>query len=173
MKRISIQGANMRDPFLNPFPSSDTARHSIWEMLVSRDIDAFLAADWSMVADDFVEEGFIGIDGRRETNPDNWRLNFPSLAAYRDEWLRQAEDFAGQSFAEDPRTAIFTTTTLEDIEINGDQALARKKFDGSLKKTDGSVDILKWQTVYYCRLHQGRWKIAGFTGYLPNPMGPA
>ncbi|MEI2298368.1 hypothetical protein [Ensifer sp. MJa1] len=163
----------MRDPFLNPFPSSDTARHSIWEMLVSRDITAFLAADWSMVAGDFVEDGFIGIDGRREQNPDNWRLTFPSLGAYRDEWLRQAKDFATQSFAEDPRTAIFTTTTLEDIEINGDQALARKKFDGSLKKMDGSVDILKWQTVYYCRLHEGRWKIAGFTGYLPNPMGPA
>jgi hypothetical protein len=173
MKRISIQGANMRDPFLNPFPSSDTARHSIWEMLVSRDITAFLAADWSMVAGDFVENGFIGIDGRRETNPDNWRLTFPSLAAYREEWLRQANDFATQSFAEDPRNAIFTTTTLEDIEINGDQALARKKFDGSLNKSDGSVDILKWQTVYYCRLHEGRWKIAGFTGYLPNPMGPA
>ncbi|OKP75558.1 hypothetical protein BTE77_19210 [Ensifer adhaerens] len=163
----------MRDPFLNPFPSSDAARHSIWEMLVSRDITAFLAADWSMVADDFVGESFIGIDGRRETNPDNWRLTFPSLAAYREEWLRQAQDFATQSFAEDPRTAIFTTTTLEDIEINGDQALARKKFDGSLKKTDGSVDIVKWQTVYYCRLHEGRWKIAGFTGYLPNPMGAA
>ena len=115
MKRISIQGANMRDPFLNPFPSSDTARHSIWEMLVSRDITAFLAADWSMVAGDFVENGFIGIDGRRETNPDNWRLTFPSLAAYREEGLRQANDFATQSFAEDPRNAIFTTTTLEDI----------------------------------------------------------
>lgn len=163
----------MRDPFVNPFPSSDTARHSIWEMLVSRDITAFLAADWSMVAGDFVEESFIGIDGRHDANPDNWRLTFPSLAAYRDEWLRQAKDFATQSFAEDPRAAIFTTTTLEDIEINGDQALARKKFDGSLKKTDGSVDTLKWQTVYYCRLHQGRWKIAGFTGYLPNPMGAA
>lgn len=163
----------MRDPFVNPFPSSDTARHSIWEMLVSRDIAAFLAADWSMVAGDFVEESFIGIDGRHDANPDNWRLTFPSLAAYRDEWLRQAKDFATQSFAEDPRAAIFTTTTLEDIEINGDQALARKKFDGSLKKTDGSVDTLKWQTVYYCRLHQGRWKIAGFTGYLPNPMGAA
>jgi hypothetical protein len=173
MKRISIQGENMRDPFLNPFPSSDVARHSIWEMLVSRDITAFLAADWSMVSGDFVEEGFIGIDGRRETNPDNWRLTFPSLAAYRDEWLRQANDFAKESFAEDPRNAIFTTTTLEDIEINGDQALARKKFDGSLKKSDGSVDVLKWQTVYYCRFHQGRWKIAGFTGYLPNPMGAA
>ncbi len=163
----------MRDPFRNPFPTSDVARHAIWQMLVERDIDAFLTADWSKVAGDFVEEGFIGIDGKREASPDKWRLAFPSLAAYRDEWLRQAEDFAGQSFAEDPRNAIFTTTTLEDIEIEGDMALARKKFDGSLTKSDGSIDLLKWQTLYYCRLHEGRWKICGFTGYLPNPMGGA
>lgn len=161
----------MRDPFHNPFPAADTARHSIWEMLVTRDIDAFLAADWSMVAGDFIEEGFIGIDGRAETNPDEWRLAFPSLAAYRDEWLRQARDFAGESFAEDPRAAIFKTTRLEDIEINGERALARKKFDGGLRKSDGTFVAMKWQTVYYCRLQEGRWKICGFTGYLPNPMG--
>lgn len=161
----------MRDPFRNPFPTSDSAQHAIWEMLVTRDIDAFLSADWPMVAGDFIADGFIGIDGRRETNPDRWRLAFPSLAAYRDEWLRQARDFAGQAFGEDPRAAIFSTTTLEDIEINGDLALARKKFHGGIKKADGQFDVMKWQTVYYCRLHEGRWKICGFTGYLPNPMG--
>lgn len=163
----------MRDPFRNPFPASDASRQAIWKMLVERDIDAFLAADWSKVAGDFIEDGFIGIDGRREASPDKWRLAFPSLSAYREEWLRQARDFAGQSFAEDTRKAIFTTTTLEDIEIEGDLALARKKFDGSLTKSDGTVDILKWQTLYYCRHHEGRWKISGFTGYLPNPMGAA
>ncbi|MGR9557556.1 hypothetical protein ACU8MG_31095 (plasmid) [Rhizobium leguminosarum] len=160
----------MRDPFKNPFPS-DSARHAIWEMLVPRDIDAFLAADWSMVAGDFVEEGFIGIDGRKEVSPDKWRLAFPTLSAYRQEWLRQAQDFAQQSFAEDARTAIFTTTTLQDIEIEGDMALVRKKFDGGISKPDGTRDVMQWQTLYYCRLHQGRWKISGFTGYLPNPMG--
>ncbi|TBA35021.1 hypothetical protein [Rhizobium ruizarguesonis] len=160
----------MRDPFKNPFPS-DSAGHAIWEMLVSRDIDAFLAADWSMVEHDFVEEGFIGIDGRKEVSPDKWRLAFPTLSAYRQEWLRQAEDFAKQSFAEDARTAIFTTTTLEDIEIEGDMALVRKKFDGGISKPDGTRDVMQWQTLYYCRLHEGRWKISGFTGYLPNPMG--
>lgn len=163
----------MRDPFRNPFPASDASRHAIWQMLVERDIDAFLAADWSRVASDFVEDGFIGIDGRREVSPDKWRLAFPSLSAYREEWLRQARDFAGQSFAEDTRKAIFTTTVLEDIEIGGDLALARKKFDGSLRRSDGTIDILKWQTLYYCRRHEGRWKISGFTGYLPNPMGTA
>ncbi|NWJ23363.1 hypothetical protein [Rhizobium sp. RM] len=160
----------MRDPFKNPFPETDFARHSIWEMLVTRDIDAFLAADWDKVADDFVEDGFLGINANRETNPDNWRLSFPSLVAYRDEWLRQAQDFQKEKFAEDPRTAIFTTTTLEEIEVEGETALVRKKFDGGLRKADGSFDTMKWQTLYYCRLHKGRWKISGFTGYMPNPM---
>ncbi|TDW20926.1 hypothetical protein EV128_12389 [Rhizobium azibense] len=161
----------MRDPFKNPFPSSDTARHSIWEMLVPRDIDAFLAADWSMVENDFVEDGFIGIDGRKQVSPDKWRLAFPTLAAYRDEWLRQAKGFGKERLAEDARTAIFSTTTLESIEIEGDMALVRKKFDGGIAKADGSRDVMQWQTLYYCRLHEGRWKICGFTGYLPNPMG--
>lgn len=161
----------MRDPYLNPFPPEDSARHQIWEMLVPRDIDAFLAADWSMVSSDFVEDGFMGIDGRKETNPDRWHLAFPTLAAYRDEWLRQAQDFSKLAFAEDPRAAIFATTTLEVIDIEGDKALVRKKFDGGITRADGVRDIMAWQTLYYCRLHEGRWKISGFTGYLPNPMG--
>jgi len=160
----------MRDPFQNPFAETDSARHSIWEMLVTRDIDAFLAADWSRVADDFVEDGFLGINASRDANPDNWRLSFPSLAAYRDEWLRQAKDFQTPQFAEDPRHAIFTTTTLEEIEVEGETALVRKKFDGGIRRADGGFDVMKWQTLYYCRLHEGRWKISGFTGYMPNPM---
>lgn len=161
----------MRDPFKNPFPATDLARHSIWEMLVSRDIDAFLAADWAMVVDDFVEDGFLGISGNRNPDPDQWTLAFPNLAAYRDEWLKQARDFQAGSYGEDPRTAIFFTTTLEEIDVNGETALVRKKFDGGIKKADGTLDVMRWQTLYYCRLHEGRWKIAGFTGYLPNPMG--
>lgn len=161
----------MRDPFRNPFPASDAARHEIWEMLVARDIDAFLAADWSMVADDFIEEGFLGVSGNRKPDPDAWSLAYPTLAAYRDDWLAQAKAFAGEEYGEDPRGAIFSTTTLEEIEIAGEAALVRKKFDGGILKKNGSRDVMQWQTLYYCRRHQGRWKISGFTGYLPNPMG--
>jgi hypothetical protein len=161
----------MRDPFRNPFPESDTARRAIWEMLVPRDIDAYLAADWSMVTGDFIEDGFLGISGNKNSNPDNWTLAFPTLASYRDEWLRQARDGLSAAYGEDPRAAIFRTTTLEEIDIVGETALVRKKFDGGIRKADGGFDVMAWQTLYYCRLHQGRWKIAGFTGYLPNPMG--
>ncbi|MCD1636634.1 hypothetical protein K7H91_23025 [Martelella mediterranea] len=158
----------MRDPFANPF--SDQDRRAIWEMLMPRDIDAFLAADWSMVADDFVTVGFFALDAGRQRNPDDWRLGFPDLDHYRDEWLRQAQDFAKGQYADDPRTAIFNATRLEEIEISGDSALVRKKFDGGIKRADGGFDGMNWQTLYYCRREDGSWKIAGFTGYLPHPF---
>ena len=156
--------------YSNPFPN-DPDRHAIWEMLVKRDIIAFVAADWSQVANDFVEEHFMGIDGRRLSNPDGWRISFPSLDAYRDEWLRQAKDFQQTEWADDPEQAFLDATTLRDIEIKGNKALLHKKFDGTIRKKDGEVVSLNWQTLYRCVKVEGEWKIAGFTGYLPHPMG--
>ncbi|PJE28814.1 hypothetical protein SAMN06297129_1341 [Pseudooceanicola antarcticus] len=159
--------APLRDPFKNPFPESDTARRAIWEMLVPRDITAYLAADWSIVADDFVEANFTGMNGNRDENPQNWSLSFASLEAYRNEWLRQAKEGQGTEYAEDARTAIFTATKLEEIEIDGSAALVRKKFDGRIQRKDGGEDRLLWQTLYICRETADGWKIAGFVGYLP------
>ena len=62
----------------------------------------------------------------------------------------------------------FAATRLEEIEMDGDAALVRKKFDGHLAKSDGSFDRMNWQTLYICRREGGRWKIAGFVGYLPH-----
>jgi hypothetical protein len=157
----------------NPFSGNDTDRAAIWEMLVKRDITAFLAADWAMVADDFITDGFMGIDGKKLANPDDWRISFPTLLAYRTEWLRQAAATQAMKFAEDPRRAIFRATSLKQIEISGDRAVVHKKFDGAIAKADGGSERLLWQTLYFCRRHEGRWKISGFVGYLPNPMGGA
>ncbi len=160
----------MTDVFMNPFLVSDADRHDIWTMLVERDIAAFLAADWDMVAGDFIEEGVLGIDAKHSADPDDWRLTFPTLDAYRDAWLAQAKDFQTQKFSEDPRTAIFEATTLRTIEIVGDMALVHKKFDGGISRADGKYDIMNWQTLYHCRRHEGRWKIIGFNGYMPYPV---
>ena len=154
----------------NPFPN-DPDRAAIWTMLVERDIAAFVAADWGMVQDDFIAKQFLGIDGRSSDNPDSWRIGFPTLAAYRDEWLRQANESATIAYAEDRGAAIHRATTLTDIEIEGDVALAHKKFDGTIARADGGKDLLNWQSLYFCRRHNGRWKLTGFTGYLPFPMG--
>ncbi|HWA20439.1 MAG TPA: hypothetical protein VG757_15755 [Devosia sp.] len=156
----------------NPF-TQDPDRSAIWTMLVDRDIAAFLAADWSMVEPDFIEAMFLGIDGKGADNPDGWHIGFPTLAAYRDEWLRQARQSQTVAYAEDRGAAIHRATTLADIEISGDVALAHKKFDGSIARADGGKDVLNWQSLYFCRRDRGTWKLTGFAGYLPYPMGKA
>jgi hypothetical protein len=86
----------------NPFPA-DPCRSAIWEMLVERDIAAYIGQDWAMVAGDFIEEGFTGIHAHKSPNPDKWTLAFPTLTAYREEWLRQAAESAATKFAEPRR----------------------------------------------------------------------
>lgn len=161
-----------RDPFKTPFASGDTDRGAIWQMLVPRDIDAFVNADWDAVVGDFIATNFTGISGNFQGDPDGYTLAFPTLEAYRIEWLRQAAEFgAARSagvFAGDPRAAIYAATRLEVIEITGDAAMVRKKFDGRIARADGSFDRMNWQTLYICRKVDGRWKIAGFVGYLPH-----
>ena len=155
----------------NPFPKADGDRHALWEMLVRRDIDAFLARDWSMVEADFLAEEFFGLHAHLMTNPDSWRLQFPTLDAYRDEWLRQAGETAAQGFAEPLRPALFRAMQMRDIDIAGTRAVLHKKFDGTIARTGGGEVRLKWQTLYFCRRVDGRWRIQGFTGYLPHPLG--
>jgi len=159
-----------RDKYVNPFPN-DNDRQQIWEMLVERDIIAFCKVDWAMVADDFIEENFMGIDARKLNNPDGWRMHFAVLGEYKDEWLEQAKSFANTDWASDPEEGIYESTTLRDIDIKGDSALIHKKFDGHLTKKDGSIETMNWQTLYRCRKINNQWKIAGFTGYMPYPMG--
>lgn len=160
------------DAAVNPFPN-DPDRREIWEMQVTRDIDAFLGQDWSMVDGDFIREGFLGIHAHKSEIPDSWRVAFPTLDVYRDEWLRQARETAATEFAEPLRAALFRITNLRDIDLAGDVAVAHKKFDGTVMRADGGRDVLNWQTLYFCRRHQGRWKLTGFVGYMPFPMGRA
>ena len=160
-----------KELYQNPFPKSDIDRHQIWEMLVERDIIAFCREDWEMVDGDFIKKNFMGVDARGRHNPDSWRMTFSSLKAYKKEWLAQAADFAQTEWAEDPEKAIYEATTLRDIDIQGNSALVHKKFDGYINRKNGSRDRLNWQTLYRCRKVGDRWKIAGFTGYMPYPMG--
>ncbi|MAN77563.1 hypothetical protein OF122_05490 [Pelagibacterium flavum] len=155
---------------LNPF-SGDPDRRAIWEMLVARDIEAFLACDWSMVEPDFAADRFMGIDGKASANPDDWRISFPTLEAYRDSWLAGARDFAPRAEIATARAGVFGATQLTDIEITGDRALAHKKFNGRVEMKDGSFDVLDWQSVYTLARIGGIWKLTGFIGYLPYQMG--
>lgn len=114
---------------VNPF-AGDRDREQIWEMLVRRDIEAFVSQDWSLVADDFDEVRFLGIHAHNDRNPDKWDAGFPTLASYRDEWLRQAAESAAVEYAESLAEGIFRATDLSVIDITGDVALARKNSMG-------------------------------------------
>jgi enamine deaminase RidA (YjgF/YER057c/UK114 family)/ketosteroid isomerase-like protein len=158
-------------PDVNPFPPADEARHQIWEMLVRRDVEAFVAGDWDAHFSDFAPDLFFGLDARFSDNPDSWRVTYADIARYREAWLAGAQDLKGRVDAAELGRSIFALTTLRDIDVSGDFALARKKFDGAIALKDGGSVTLCWQTQYFCRRVEGRWRIAGFLGYLPNPMG--
>ena len=156
---------------INPFSKMDEDRYTIWEKVVHTDIDAFIAQDWSMCENDFIEENFIGIDAKKSANPDSWQLSYDSLKAYKDDWLQQAKYFANTKYKDDKRKALFDATTLRDIDIKGESALIHKKFDGNIIKEDGSIETILWQTIYKMKKISNDWKITGFIGYMPNPMG--
>ena len=158
----------------NPFDfSQDGDRHAIWEMLVRRDIEALAANDWASHAKDFVSDGFFGIDGQHNTNPDAWRATFTRLESYAQAWRQYAAASHGRLPPAQLMAAHFAAASLREIEINGDFAIAHKKFGGAIAYVDGAVENLDWQSLYFCRQQQGRWWICGFVGYLPNPMGTA
>jgi hypothetical protein len=152
----------------NPFTASDPHRREIWDILMQRDFEAFVAVDWAMIESDFWQEGFCGIDARRSFDPDQWRITFPNLEAYRDEWLRQACEFSSvQLLATTMLEFFFDSCRLHDIEIEQGRAVARKKFNGKAMTVNGEEIILRFQTFYQMVRRGNRWAISGFVGYLP------
>ena len=156
---------------MNPFLSTDPDRHEIWDMLVRRDIEAFAANDWQSHRSDFLSDNFFAMDAKQSDNPDSWNAAFSNLDTYAENWAGYANSCFGRMDPHAMKAAHLAATTLRDIEINGNFAAAHKKFDGRIQYPDGTQDVLNWQTLYFCRKAEGRWWIAGFIGYLPNPMG--
>ena len=155
----------------NPFPATDPLRRGLWEMLMTRDFVSFLAADWSAMEPDFWAAGFCGIDARRSSDPARWSIAYPTVESYRDEWLRQAGQFERYRFdGIDKLDFLYASSRLDRIEIVGNRALAHKMFDGSATTVDGQEVVLRFQSIFHLARIDDVWKIAGFVGYLPNPI---
>jgi hypothetical protein len=157
-----------RDPLKNPF-DQDSDRAEIWQMLMTRDFEAFAAGDWPMVEGDFDRLRFLGIHAHFTNDPDKWDAAFPTLEAYRDEWLRQAAESAKVVYAGRLADLLHHAVTLDRIDITGDVAVAHKLFDGEVPRADGTADRLTWRTLYFCLREGGRWRITGFVGYIKYP----
>jgi hypothetical protein len=149
----------------NPHAADDADRFAIWEMLVRRDSDFFLSSDWSLVAADYVETGFLGIDAALSLDPADWRPAYSTVAAYRDAAIAARWNHA--DFAEPLRPAWFRCQSIDRIDINGNAALAHKRIEGRILRQSGEAMVLAWRSVFHLRRELEAWKIAGFTGYLP------
>jgi hypothetical protein len=159
----------MADLPRNPFDAStDPDRHHIWNRLILADSQAFVASDWSRIENDFDSDCFEGIRCSSSSNPDDWKLFFPTLESYRDNWLRASREFLTKKFLHHtPLDAILARCCLDTIDINGDRALAHKKFTGVVLLADGSNLSGDRQTLYRLQRRNDRWKIVGFLGFLP------
>lgn len=152
----------------NPFPASDRDRHEIWNILVLEDTHEFLRGDFSRCRTRFLEPAFFSLDAAGSSAPEQWKISFPSLDDYAARWI----EYSRATIAEidDPAAAarsLLQTSDLTEIEIQGDSALARKKFDGAIPLRGGRRSYLHWQTLYWLKRIKGEWKIVGFLGYLP------
>ncbi len=152
---------------INPF--TDPERRQLWVICVQRDIEAFLAQNWNHCGDDFLAEGFVGLDARFHADPAQWRLTFPTLESYRLAWEQQSREFAAGKPAEDAPGKLYSAMQLDPILIEGDHALIYKKFDGCVNMRDGQALPLHWQSLFFAQRHKGVWKLRGFVGYLPYP----
>jgi hypothetical protein len=153
----------------NPFDrASDPDRHYIWERVIAADSDAFVECDWGKIEGDFDADRFEGIRCGRSANPDDWKLVFPDLRSYRESWLKASREFLARPFAKlTHREAVYARTRLTEIEINGERALAHKKFSGEVEYADGTMLSGSRQTIYRLHKRGGVWKIVGFLGFLP------
>src|SRR3954469_6997441 len=160
---------------MNPFDrESHPDRHDIWQRLVVVDCEAFAARNWSMVENDFDAASFEGVRCFHSTNPEDWKIAFPDLASYRDSWLETSEQFRAKRFAEVSHLeALLLRTHMEQIDIRGDRALARKKFYGEVRLADGNVLDDRRQTLFRLHRKNSRWKIVGFFGQLPLVDAPS
>jgi hypothetical protein len=157
------------DALTNPFDRDrDPDRHTIWQHLIALDSDAFVLGDWSMIEADFDADHFEGIRCEHSINPDDWKIALPRLEDYRQQWLAASREFLKKKFVGvTHREAIYRRCRLTQIDINGDRALAHKKFSGEIPLADGTTLSGSRQTLYRLHRQAGVWKIVGFLGQLP------
>jgi hypothetical protein len=159
----------MLDPLKNPYDAaSDADRHALWQALIARDSDSFVAADWSLCDGDFAHERFEGISAHGSLDPVDWTLRYPTVESYRDDWLDMAKRYLKVPLAAvSHRELLYKMQAFAKVDVQGDRAIVWKQFRADEPLTNGDRHTICAQSVY--RLHRidGHWRIVGFVGYLP------
>lgn len=87
----------MNFEYANPFDAF-SVQYDVWETLIRNDFEGFLKSDWSIVSEDFLSKGFFGVDMVKSQNPSDWKLTFPTLNAYKRQWLVDSLSFNKKNF---------------------------------------------------------------------------
>lgn len=153
--------------YINPY-KLESDEYYIWEILIRNDFEAFCKENWKMIQNDFIEDGFFGVDGKSSINKLDWSLTYDSLETYKNDWINQSNEFNKKTFVNNPLDVLYTTTKLSKIEIKGKLALVHKEFNGEFEILNEESIKLNWISLFILRKIKGNWKIANFTGYLPK-----
>lgn len=149
----------------NPYtPGSN--EFSIWEILIKNDFEGYLGKNWAQVEDDYLCDGFFGIDMAKSLFTNNWKLSFPTLESYKLKWIEDSYEFALNEFKCDPRKILFQTTRLENFDFHENSVLVHKVFDSHLSIAENKFIELNWRSLFLLKKLEGHWRIAGFCGYI-------
>ncbi len=161
--------------FINPFDAAvDPDRYELWQALVVRDSDAFVAADWSICDGDFAHDRFEGISAHGSLNPLDWTLRYPTVASYREDWLEMAKRFLRMPLAAVAhRELLYRMQSFAKVEIADGRAIVWKQFHADEALTNGERYKIAAQSVYRLQRVDDRWQIVGFVGYLPLELSAA
>jgi hypothetical protein len=151
--------------YKNPF-APDSDEYEVWEVLMRNDFEGFLNQNWDIVEADYSEEGFYGINMNKSLSPNDWKLSFPTLDSYKEQWIKDSLDFAENTFISNPREIFYQTTRLENFEFFDHQMMVHKVFNGKIELLDAEPIILKWRSLFILRKTPLGWKIASFCGYI-------
>lgn len=164
-----MTNAVQKDPFANPYDAGvDADRHALWDILIARDANAFVAADWLVCDGDFAHDRFEGISAHGSFDPINWTLRYPTVELYRDDWLQMAERFLKVPLASTPhRELLYRMQSFAKVEIADGRAIVWKQFWADEPLVGGERYKICAQSVYRLLSIDGKWKIVGFVGYLP------
>lgn len=140
----------------------------IWNVLIYNDFNAFCKGDWTLIENDFISEGFFGIQANKSSNKLDWNLQYNTLQSYKLDWINQSREFNKLEFLEDPLKTLFETTKLAKIEIKGDSALVNKEFNGQFILNNKETIELNWVSLFLMKKIDDQWKITSFVGYMPR-----
>jgi len=142
-------------------------------IIVDEDIRAFCGGG-AQIMRPYFHSSFVDYDARGHCDFTKWRVRFTSPEAYLqafEKWSKGAAEWRLKGYAS-PAEFVRKATILdaEDVKVNGDCALAPKRFCGkALNEATGQEVAWHKTVIYLMRKIDGDWKVTGMISNLPWP----